>query len=275
MRLFFGIILIYLTTCNEVETPLLQTELVDWEKQQVSKEYVDSAYAYFYKHEYEKAIEFFDSATNIYPTAEIFYRKGILSNRMGNLAMALEALDSAIALGSTNAIGERAYIKLYSLQDYENALFDFEEYIKQVNEPAFVHAKNVYQFIGLAHKQKGNYKKAIEYFTKEIELEKDPKWIDIYVLMYRGISYLESNQNDLALKDFDQMIQICPTCPEGYFYKAKMLIQKNQKENVCHLSKQSFNNKLRLRYWIYHEHIDQVYEEDIQELLNKYCENQI
>lgn len=73
-----------------------------------------------------------------------------------------------------------------------------------------------YQLRGHVHQDQGNWKLAIDSYSKSIELQPS----NAKFRNGRGISYLMSGQNELALKDFDKAIELDPTLTQPYVNRA-------------------------------------------------------
>jgi len=157
------------------------------------------------------------------------------------------------------------------LHDFDGAIDDFKTYKKKRElETVFIRAKNVDEFIGIASKMKGDYNGAINFFDRCVAEAGKPSWVDVYVLMYRGLCYEALGDTINARKDFEEMIKQCDSCPEGYYYLARNLKMEDQEvhaKRIRQLLTTALSNKRMLRYWVYYEHFDQVYVEDIEAML--------
>jgi len=249
---------------------LLKKDLETWEKKAIAQELMDSAYQIIDDFGYRKAIALVDSANNVHKDADNFIIKARFEARIGLFAKAFADLEKAIEMGNHDAYKERGWNKLYFMNDFEGAIADMETYKRKTNQStAFHRAKNLDEFIGVAYKMKGDYNKAIEYFTNCVNEAGKPSWVDVYVLMHRALCYQQTGEIEKAKADLIEMNRQCKSCPEGYYYLAKILIEENQTETkeLLTLINRAMDNRRMLRYWIYHEHTDQVYVEDIQQLL--------
>ncbi|WKN42893.1 hypothetical protein [Tunicatimonas pelagia] len=183
----------------------------------------------------------------------------------------------AIVLSPESHLGYRAWLKLYTLRDYEGALQDFDHLDNLT--PDFMDypwAENIYYLRGLAHKQLKQYDLAIANFTeciKRVTAEMGADFVEPYCYVYRGIVYAQLDSSQAAMADFDAAIKLYPRCVEAYFHKAQILVARNQPNLACENFHQalSYAEQGYLRQNIYKEVFDELYGEDIQHRLQEYC----
>lgn len=279
IRLLSISLLIVLTfTACQRPANLLKKDLESWEKKAIAEELVDSAYQVIDDLGYKRAIALIDSANAVHKDAANYGTKARFEARLGRFAKAFADWDTAIEMGNESAYRERGWNKLYFMNDFEGAIADMELYKKKADKKvAFHRAKNLDEFIGVAYKMKGDYKNAIQYFDNCVNEAKKPSWVDVYVLMHRALCYQALGQYEKAKSDLVEMNKQCNSCPEGYYYLAKLLIEENKtpSNEILSLINKAQENKRMLRYWIYHEHTDQVYVEDIEGLLKQVESNEL
>ncbi len=263
------LILLSVIACDQASDSLMVEELEQWEKERISKELRDSANVVLQHANYTTAIELIDSANAIAPTAASYLRKAAFSGRVGDHAQAFSALDSAIELGSVMALAERGHDKLTALHDFSGAIEDINKCIAEKGRPIFIHARNADQFVGIAHRMLGEHEKAIEHFDYCIKAAGKISWADVYVIMYKALSHMDNGEKEKAIETINIMQQQCKDCPEAYFYKAQFLGKEDPQ--YCTLMQTAYDKRRFLRYWIYHEHFDQVYIEDIKSNLENNC----
>ena len=81
-----------------------------------------------------------------------------------------------------------------------------------------------YNTRGIAYAKAGNYKSAIDDFTKALEIE--PKAVS--ARYYRGIAYREKGQFDWAIEDFTKILEIDPKAAGTYYHRALTYYYKKE-----------------------------------------------
>lgn len=135
------------------------------------------------------------------------YEIGRIHHRAGRLAQALAAYDQSLAADSTNpdVIRLRAET-LLALNQTPQAIAGFSDFLKH-GQPI----GDVYRARGLALAKIGNYRAAMNDYTRSLELEPDSP----NILTRRGWAYLLQAQQ-LALADFDEAIKQNPDNGDSY-----------------------------------------------------------
>src|SRR3989339_557570 len=129
---------------------------------------------------------------------------GMFYYNIGDFQKALKYLNYSIELNpdemDTKNLAATVY---YAIGDYKKATGLFEEVLKSKK---YTYHKAPFMTIGLMYKLKGNYKKAVEYFNKVIEI--DPLSASAYTNIgeiYDGIGNL-----DKAIKYYEKSVNINP-----------------------------------------------------------------
>ena len=126
--------------------------------------------------------------------------------------------------------------------DYNCLIKKYSQQIEDSPEDA-----EPYFYTGLIYEKRANYKKAIEYYDKVIEL--NPNFSAVYY--QRARSYDSLKQSDLALKDLRKFVELCPQEEENIqeafakTYKKLRDIEKfdeSQKKGIVALSKKIEEN---------------------------------
>jgi serine/threonine protein kinase/Flp pilus assembly protein TadD len=135
------------------------------------------------------------------------YEVGRIHHRAGRLDQALVAYNQSLAADSTNTdvIRLRAEV-LLALNQTPQAIAGFSDFLR-LGKPV----GDVYRARGLALAQTGNYRAAMDDYTRSLELEPDSP----NILTRRGWAYL-LKANQLALRDFDEAIQKNPENGDSY-----------------------------------------------------------
>ncbi|MGB1241308.1 MAG: tetratricopeptide repeat protein [Chitinophagales bacterium] len=156
---------------------------------------------------------------------QYYHDKQVDALKMGDYQTSFETLEKSISIDSTEALTYYAPILLYYFRDYERALKRLEELDKLTpNQTDYAMGENIHYLKGLAHKQMGNYKTAIEELTKCMDIEKEA--MDSYLPVYRGISYLRSQNYEAAIQDFDYTLTNLkdPHNTLALYYKSEALL---------------------------------------------------
>ena len=131
---------------------------------------------------------------------------GKIQNRANQFQAALEFYNQSLNRNPDDADVHRLRAEvLLKLQRPEEAVAAFSNYIKR-SKPV----GDVYRARGLAHATLGQYRNAINDYTRALELEPSSN-----MLTRRGWAYLIDAQR-LALQDFDEAIQLNPEDGDSY-----------------------------------------------------------
>lgn len=215
--------------------------------------------------------EALDSLMVLQPEKASYYReKSVTLTKIGDYHQAFPLLEKA-AKRDTEILFYSSWVLLRLYRDYERALQQFETIDAMTpNQPDYAGGQNVNYSKGLAHKQLGNYEKAIAEFTICITDEGEAN-TDPYVFVYRGISHTNLKQYEQALQDFDLALKYYPQSSMACYYKAEALLAAGKPEaakayfqKAQHLIQQGYT-----RGEPYREVIDQVHAEMIEDQLLK------
>jgi tetratricopeptide (TPR) repeat protein len=158
----------------------------------------------------ELAIEEYDQAIALDPQyAEAYLARGYTYAIMGDLDRAIADFDQAIALDPQLA---EAYAKrgtAYAVKgDFDQAIADLDQAIALDPQNA-----NAYMNRGNAYDDIGDFDRAIADFDQAIAL--DPQHAGAYA--NRGMAYAEQGDLDRAIVDFDQAIALNPQYAYAYY----------------------------------------------------------
>lgn len=128
--------------------------------------------------------------------AQAYAQRGILYTNQGRFDDALR--DFAKSIEINPAYAEPYYNRgtIYSSKkEFAKAIPDYEKYVSLISDPVYL--KDGYMNLGIAHFYTGSPQKALEDFTKVIELQ--PKFANGY--RARAMVYREMKKTDLAEAD--------------------------------------------------------------------------
>lgn len=107
-----------------------------------------------------------------------------------------------------------------SIRKYDAAISDYSIVLKIQKDNA-----SALNGMAIAYSKKGNHKKAIKLYTKAIAIGEDADY-----LANRGSSYHDSNQIDLALKDYKWALELDDSCKSAYINRSALYIDLMEKE---------------------------------------------
>ena len=210
--------------------------------------------------------------------ARAWMQKALPHLQKGEFAQGFKYLNKAVELAPLEYLGYRGCAKLYYLHDSEGALKDLMEL--DTLTPNFTDApwgRDIYYTMAIAEKRRGNLKAALQLFDRSINGVTETRgedWVDVKAFLYRGITKMESNDLEQALKDFDKGIFYFDKFMEAHYYKGIVLLKLNQQEKAC-----EYFEKAKNHYEAGYSYANQMYsmveevlEEDILEKIKIYCD---
>ena len=81
---------------------------------------------------------------------------------------------------------------------------------------------------GLAYQRKGEFSRAIDDFTRLMEIGPNHICADAY--KYRGVVYLQKGERDCAIRDFSEAIELNPNHIDAYYDRAMIYMKKGNHE---------------------------------------------
>lgn len=220
-----SIVLTFLFSCGPVEQP--SSIPID---QEIAR--LDSLRKLYHQGtEYSQV--YFDSLISLAPTNEYYYReKSVAHTKIGDYHIAFPLLEKSAQLDPKESLYYYSWLLLYYYRDYDRALLRLEEY--DALSPGFTDSpwgENIHFLKGLAHKQKGDYKKAIQEFDLSIATD-GYDYADPYTFVYRAICFLNTGAYEKAKADLELFISLEPNTVMPYYYMAQYYIAQNNKEKA-------------------------------------------
>ena len=127
---------------------------------------------------------------------------------------------------------QRGLIRL-NLQDYENAIPDFEKLLRIGGDEALPpeNLRAVHLNLAAAYTGIKEFTRAADAYSKAIEL--NPQAGDMVDLMFRrGIAYLQAKKFEQALADFDRAIELKPNFEKAYFRRGTIFLRQEKYPNA-------------------------------------------
>lgn len=214
----------------------------------------------------------FDIAIKDCPTlAYSYFEKSVAFLKRGYFLEWKKLIDKAIELEPKDYLFYRAWCQFFFLRNYDSAKADLETLKELYKTPFFGMGQNgdydLRVVLALCYRLTGDRVKAIK-IIKEAISEKDFV-IGQYDYLHLGVMYLESNQPDKAIRALENQKNENDIA-EVHFYLGKAYCLQGDSERC----KDELNEALHLydsgrnMHSNYYEYIDQIYREDILNLLN-------
>jgi len=159
--------------------------------------------------EYQRAIQDYDRAIELEPTAAIYYTdRGIVYTKLKEYQRAIQDYDRAIELdlNYAKAHNQRGNT-YYKLKEYQRAIQDYDRAIELESTAAIFYANR-----GSAYSNLKEYQRAIQDYDRAIELE--PTKVANYT--NRGFIYYKLKEHQRAIQDYDRAIESDPNYASGY-----------------------------------------------------------
>lgn len=162
---------------------------------------------YEQKKQYEKAIEYYNTANNKDVSPTVHQRISVCQYELGNYEAALSSINQALNMDSTDLsyIARKANI-FYEMGDVKSAIAEWDKVLTAQPEYGFGYYRR-----GWFKELAGDMEGAIEDLSMSVVL--DPEYSYAYVS--RGDVYQKQGKNELAEADFRKVIEI-EDSPEKY-----------------------------------------------------------
>ena len=179
------------------------TEIIELERSPHDKAfaYYNRGLAYYYKGDFDRAIEDFNKALELDPNyIGAHYNRGLAYYYKGDFDRAIEDFNKALEL-DPNYIGTyyNRGLAYYYKGDFDRAIEDFNKALEL--DPNYI---GIYYNRGLAYYYKGDFDRVIEDFNKALEL--DPNYIGAHY--NRGLAYYYKGDFDRAIEDSNKALEL-------------------------------------------------------------------
>ena len=194
-----------LVSCAQ-PTGFYKKEFSKEEQMELAKQLIAGRGFYYQGSEGEQLIlqESFDyDSTN----ATIWREFGVPYLKRGIAAEWRYYYDKAVEIDPLNWEGWMGYLHLYFYRDYENAIKNFDKTDELTPDIVdYPQSLSVDYMRGICYLKLDKYDKALFYFNKHIEYEKQStgiEYIGSHTFLYKGITLMKMNQFDKAIEAFE------------------------------------------------------------------------
>ena len=163
---------------------------------------------------------------------KILWESSVAYNKRGENEEGMRRLKKVIEMNPIDYLGYSGWIKQTRLKDYENSLKDFHRLDKLSNVVEYPWGENIYYLMGLSYQGLGNYDSAIVYYDKFIASEKNSDNIYPRMYTYRGKIEADRKNYPKALEFYNKTINLDKNIAEAYYYKAETYRLINQKDSA-------------------------------------------
>jgi tetratricopeptide (TPR) repeat protein len=127
-------------------------------------------------------------------------------------------------------------------RQYDKAIYDFTRALELTGEGDKNLRFLIYEMRGDAYFGKNAWTSAIEDYWKAVAEDVDNKNVK-YVYLNRGWAYLNNNETEFAIKDFDRTISIDSKLAEAYFGRGNAWLKKADPQRALTDAKEALKLK--------------------------------
>ncbi len=167
--------------------------------------------------------------------------------------------------------GFRGYLYLYFYRDFPKAIADFNLGDQTNGEVSYSQGQSHDYMRGICYYGLKDYEGAYDVLNKYIEEvteDEGEEWVDVYAMLYRGLSLIKLDKLDDAIMDFDRVLKYYPNLSDCFYHKARIYVSRGQfglALEQLDLAEHYFNEGY-YHQRPYVEVLEQIYLQDIEEL---------
>lgn len=196
---------------------------------------------YMLKGNHDKALEYFNKATNVAPyNYKGFYNRALLHLKNNNPKRAIEDLNKVLSMYDYN----KAYIArasaYYAVMDYDKARADARTVVYK--EPK---NSKAYFVLGNCDNDQNNLKNAVDFYNRAIHLDQENA--DYY--FKRAIAFGKMQKFNDCILDLESTLKLKPDYIEAYYWRG--VAKVNLKQNPCDDFKRAAENNYTPAYEAY------------------------
>ncbi|MEM7297736.1 MAG: tetratricopeptide repeat protein [Bacteroidota bacterium] len=167
--------------------------------------------------------------------------------------------------------GFRGYLYLYFYRDYPRAIADFNLGDEVAGQVEFSQGQSHDYMRGISYYGLKDYNSALDALNRyisKVTTEEGEDWVDVYAMLYKGLSLMKLDRYDEAVIEFDRALKYYPKLSDCYYHKARIEASfKNYTEALELLDKsREYFNEGYYHQRPYVEVLEQIYIQDIDRL---------
>lgn len=198
---------------------------------------------YMMKGNHDKALEYFNKATNIAPfNYKGFYNRALLHLKNNNPKRAIEDLNKVLTMYDYNKAYVARASAFYALMDYDKARSDAKTLVYK--EPK---NSKAYFVLGNCANDQNDLKNALNFYNRAIELDSENP--DFY--FKRAIAFGKNQDFNNCLLDLETTLSLKPDYIEAYYWRG--VAKVNLKQNPCDDFKRAAENNYAPAYEAYNK----------------------
>ena len=167
--------------------------------------------------------------------------------------------------------GFRGYLYLYFYRDYQRAIEDFNLGDEANGQVDYSQGQNHDYMRGICYYGLKDYEEALNFLNRyitQITTDEGAEWVDVYAILYKGLSLAKLNRLEEALQAFDAAEKLYPNLSDLFFHRARIsCMQKDHQKALEYLAKaRKFHEQGYYHQRPYVEVLEQVHVQDIDKL---------
>ncbi|WP_297704715.1 tetratricopeptide repeat protein [uncultured Eudoraea sp.] len=196
-----------------------------------------------------------------------YFERSVAFNKRGDYATGFYYLDKAVELEPNKHLGYRGYMKLRFLRDFKGALIDFnrlDSLTPNVKDAPW--GEDIDFLRGESYFGLKDYTRALEYFQQSLS-NQGTDWADVQTFIYQGLCHYELADYNGAISSFESaLIQYDKTCEADFGLGRTYLQLGDTLKGIDYLRKAKENIAYK-RDDTYKEYLNEIYQEEIEDLL--------
>ncbi|WP_420576762.1 tetratricopeptide repeat protein [Ekhidna sp.] len=225
---FLSALIIAFTSCEQREW--YKKELSEELKKQYSPQ-VRAGRVYSYQGSVPEQFQLKEAMMLDSTDADLWREFGTARVKRGILDEMYYYYNEAVKRKPEKWAGFRGYLYLYFYRDYERAIADFNLGDEANGQVDYSQGQSHDYMRGICYYGMKDYTTAINfldrYINKVVE-EEGESWVDVYAILYKGLSLLQLERFDEAIIEFDRVLKYYPNLSDCFYHKARIYIARGQ-----------------------------------------------